>query len=124
MNKKTRLMYDYICMFNGISVNRESRLLVNKTPELKYLLKNGFLKSTRPTKYFTKNKCTVLKSVENRIITEVFCPDCKVKLGSEDFTSIFNPQCRMSRRGIHKYNCSLRIDHSFDTNNKKQFKII
>ena len=123
MNKRAQLLYDFICMFDGLAVNRENCLVIDKTPELKYLLKHNIIKRVRNPKSFTNRKTTVLFSSTKRNLDAVFCPDCKKSLTRDDFHSIFNSSHFDYHKTNHKYNCSFRSDHRFDSHNIKQIRL-
>ena len=72
-------------MFDGLAVNRENWLVIDKTPELKYLLKHKIIKRVRNPKSFSNSKTTVLFSSTKRNLDAVFCPDCKKSLARDDF---------------------------------------
>ncbi len=119
MNKKTKLIYDLICYYKRMTVNRQGTLSTAKSKELKYLIKKNLISMKRLPGSFSKTRYSVVVPVEERNLEHIFCPDCKNKLPVKEGILYFNS----FNIDYHKYNCSLRIDHYRDSyffSNKKR----
>jgi beta-lactamase class D len=122
MNKRSQLLYDFICLLDGLAVNRESCLVIDRTPELKYLLKQKLIKRVRISRSFSNSRTTVLHAVDKKKVYSISCPECNQKLSSYDVYKIFNTNYSGLLSTPHKYSCSFRNNHRFETHNIKQIK--